>query len=484
MKTSATLLIISLFFASQNLKANPISGGEITYTHLTGMPNLYRVTLSLYANDTVTSMNTSQTIYFLSSCQTIDSADALLVSSNSLSPTSCINSSSPGFNSYTKYIYQIDIQISLSCHDWDFYWEDCCRNQSISNLQNPGAQGMILSARLNNNFGANSSPVFLDETIRQFLLNAQVNTALTQRMIEPDGDSLFGYFTTPKKGPFPGTDLLWESGFSAIDPVSKILDPSGGSNHFVLSNQEVDAVRFQVDEYRFDTSITAWVYIGSICREVLIEVDTNSSQTAQTFQMLDSLGGHKIIADCGVQEIRVYSSNPVFCSSIKPDGSDFRIHSSTGLIIPIVSAEGDCNAAGLTNSILLKIHQGISQNDSLFILSQIGGDGNTLINQCGFALPIRDSLNFVVRNCSKIGLEEISRSVGIFPNPFEEKVEIKFEEEANRELFIYDGNGVLLQKWETKTPETQLDLTLLARGLYILEIKEGENNEYHRILKD
>lgn len=84
---------------------------------------------------------------------------------------------------------------------------------------------------------------------------------------------------------------------------------------------------------------------------------------------------------CKPQQLVLYFSGPIDCSSIAADGSDFGIIGTSA--ITIVSAAGNCNNAGLANSITVNFSQPVYKAGSFAIYLKKGSDGNVLINDCG-----------------------------------------------------------------------------------------------------
>ncbi len=88
--------------------------------------------------------------------------------------------------------------------------------------------------------------------------------------------------------------------------------------------------------------------------------------------------------DCS---IIVTLSEPIRCDSIAPDGSDFKIIGPGG--VQIIGASGsDCGA--MSTSVLLTYQ--LTQNDTCggtwVVDTKVGTDGNTLLDNCGNALPV------------------------------------------------------------------------------------------------
>jgi gliding motility-associated-like protein len=94
------------------------------------------------------------------------------------------------------------------------------------------------------------------------------------------------------------------------------------------------------------------------------------------------------------EEITIVLDQPVLCSSIAPDGSDFEIFPANAT----VSAAAGLNcvlATGYTNTITLTFSNPLP-NGIYSLRAKVGTDNNTLLNFCNQALLLPDSLQFNV----------------------------------------------------------------------------------------
>jgi gliding motility-associated-like protein len=77
--------------------------------------------------------------------------------------------------------------------------------------------------------------------------------------------------------------------------------------------------------------------------------------------------------------------SPILCSSIAADGSDFAVAGTSA--VAVTGASGVCDASGLTDTILVQLSAPIQTAGSYQLMLQVGSDGNTLLNYCGFSTP-------------------------------------------------------------------------------------------------
>jgi gliding motility-associated-like protein len=94
---------------------------------------------------------------------------------------------------------------------------------------------------------------------------------------------------------------------------------------------------------------------------------------------------------CALSEIECIFSDPIQCSSIAPDGSDFSISGDPGVFIN--KAEGICTD-GLTRTIRLELNAPVVREGNFVVSLVSGHDGNTIINECGVETPPGATLSF------------------------------------------------------------------------------------------
>ena len=105
----------------------------------------------------------------------------------------------------------------------------------------------------------------------------------------------------------------------------------------------------------------------------------------------DSLTTHA----CAPQEIAFTFSDPIQCSSIAPDGSDFTLTGNPSVFI--TKATGTCSG-GLTRTILVDLNTPIVRGGNFQVSLVVGHDGNTIINECGVETPPGATLSFSTKD--------------------------------------------------------------------------------------
>lgn len=102
-------------------------------------------------------------------------------------------------------------------------------------------------------------------------------------------------------------------------------------------------------------------------------------------------------ATCNPKSITVWLNEPVKCSSIDADGSDFTVTGPSAVVVTSASGTG-CGASGFTNNIVLTFNNRISATGTYNVTAQIGTDLNGVLDICGNAIAIGSQFNFTVQH--------------------------------------------------------------------------------------
>lgn len=84
---------------------------------------------------------------------------------------------------------------------------------------------------------------------------------------------------------------------------------------------------------------------------------------------------------CAPDELQLVFKDPMLCSSIAPDGSDFVVTGPSA--VTVAGAAGVCSAGGFTYVAKVRLSAPIQNAGSFQIRLRSGSDGNTIINECG-----------------------------------------------------------------------------------------------------
>ena len=161
-----------MFFKNE-AKASHMMGADLQFKCL---PNdTIEFTLSFYRD--CNGLPAIASSYFINidslSCGVFASCEAFLIPTTTQNPnplevsplcplqisqSSCNGGTLPGVE---RYIYRGKYYLPQACTDYLFYWEDCCRNSIITNINTPGSTGLRVEARWNKaQAGCDDSPAF------------------------------------------------------------------------------------------------------------------------------------------------------------------------------------------------------------------------------------------------------------------------------------------------------------------------------------
>jgi gliding motility-associated-like protein len=101
------------------------------------------------------------------------------------------------------------------------------------------------------------------------------------------------------------------------------------------------------------------------------------------------------IPTCAPNMVQLVFSDPIQCSTIAPNGSDFTITGNPA--VTISGAAGVC-VGGLSNIIHISFNSPLVKQGDYQISLVSGTDGNTIINECGVSTPAGGQLSFHVKD--------------------------------------------------------------------------------------
>ncbi|MEC8401545.1 MAG: PKD domain-containing protein [Bacteroidota bacterium] len=268
-------------------QATHLVGGELYYTHLGG--SNYLVTLKVYrdcgpANTLGTGFDDQVYIGMWDGTGQIGDNDVLTIpltqSNVSNVPVALGNpcGTPPPDLCIEQAIYSTTVSLPATSYGWDLVWQRCCRNPSISNLQNfggtenPGATFVahVPGTSVSSDATQNSSPVF--QELPPVAVCANFDFVWDHSAIDPDGDELVYSFCAPLDGggtgggngansPVPNPpatppyqEVEYIGGFSGTYPITSdpamAIDPVTGVITGMPNSPGQYAIGICVSEYR------------------------------------------------------------------------------------------------------------------------------------------------------------------------------------------------------------------------------------------
>ncbi|MBL7963022.1 MAG: gliding motility-associated C-terminal domain-containing protein [Flavobacteriales bacterium] len=269
-------LALAVLCLPHEARATHAMGGELTYQCIG--PNQYKVILNFYrdCNGVAAPTNCSNGLQFrvqntacganFTDCLALESVQVI----TPICPTEvdrCVSAS--GTYGVERYTFSkiVNLNAWAGCGtNWIISWELCCRNNSITSLQNPGNQRLYLDARLNNTLTpCNTSPTFLNSPTPFYCLGQPIS--YNPGAFDPDGDSLD--FALINARGLNGANLTYSAGYSAVQPIANsgganavVMNPATGTLTCTPSIQQVAVVSYRVREYRNG------VLIGEVVRDI------------------------------------------------------------------------------------------------------------------------------------------------------------------------------------------------------------------------
>lgn len=420
--TRALLVLIGLSFGlSPNASASHFAGGDLQYRYIGDSTNIagqYLFILRLYRDMSGIAMPTQVTMYVCSSCFPSTSFVMPQFGPAQLAPTlfDCVSPGAPGTVNMQVYEYRKVFKLPGNCADFVFMTEALnARNGAIDNLLSPN--NLIIGAKLNNTLGQNTSPRFVSEPVRAFCVGKNFNWA--QTVIEPNGDSIVFSLIAPKGGgsglSCNSTEYGYGAGWSKLQPIKTTppngftINPNTGNMNFTPGFQEVDVVAISAKEFRFDTVYSVWVQVGEATRDMQVVIAGICSPIAQQGVKLNfndpkvfidpATGLPTVKYECLDSSIVLNFLTKLDCSTVSPDGTDFRLTAPDGQPIPIKALIPNCDINNEALSMVVKLHKPLAFNGYYYLYSKIGNDGNTLANKCGFPMGEFDTIQLFVEGC-------------------------------------------------------------------------------------
>jgi hypothetical protein len=95
----------------------------------------------------------------------------------------------------------------------------------------------------------------------------------------------------------------------------------------------------------------------------------------------------------------------------------------------------------------------------------------------------------IQKNLMHVGIQEVNNSCSfsINPNPTTDRITVKMKQQnltGQTLLCVYNVQGQLLLKQKIRQEKTELDISGLARGVYLLKLSDAESIEVSRFVKE
>lgn len=193
--------------------------------------------------------------------------------------------SAPSWVCVREILYEGTLALANSAGGYTLTTQECCRNNAIDNIVNPGSQGMTYFAKVADpaTTGCNAGPTFADPPSIAACLGDTFR--FDHQAIDSDGDSLVYYLCDAKDAPSnppsppqapPYTSVPYITPYSAGYPMpaSPVLSIDSGGQLFAYpAGVGTFVIAVCVDEYRNGQKI------GEYRREIALNVVSCSAAT-------------------------------------------------------------------------------------------------------------------------------------------------------------------------------------------------------------
>ncbi|HMT29025.1 MAG TPA: hypothetical protein PKD91_07085, partial [Bacteroidia bacterium] len=265
------IVLFQVFSKSQEVNATHAAGSDMTYRCLGG--NQYEVEVSFYRDCAGIDAPAVITVFYRSvSCGFNQNVTATQVPNSEVEiSVPCSSSASTCNNGITtgikKFIYRAVVNLPAACSDWVFSYSICCRNCSITTIDDPcgNSSNLYVEAKLNNLIApCNSSPAFSNNPIA-FVCVGQ-NFSFNQGVYDADGDSLSYSLIAPKTSATTSVQYLPPATIN--EPIASStpfgLNAVTGDINFTPSQIQIGILAVLVQEFRNGQ------LIGSVIRDIQI----------------------------------------------------------------------------------------------------------------------------------------------------------------------------------------------------------------------
>lgn len=378
------IILLNIFSSIQKTYASHAAGTDLTYTYIGNSQyilevSFYRDCAGINEPDSAAilcsavSCNQNVTVY---AYKVSGTGDEITTPCNA-ALTTCNGGSLTGIK---RFVYRKIVTLS-ACSDWVFSFQECCRNCSITTINNPCGNNseLYVEARLNNILApGNSSPSFSNLPVAFICLGQ--NFTYNHGVLDADNDSLSYTLIAPKTS--ASTSVSYISPASATNPIKSstpfTFNSITGDINLTPNAIQIGVMAVLVREYRNGQ------LIGSVIRDMQV-------YTQNCNNVIPSASG-------------INNTNN-FSVTVCPDQTIcFDIYSADADVSQNVTVTTNNGIAGATYSI-----SGGNRPSLHFCWTPTYADANLLPNT--FTVTVRDNA------CPSNGVQTFSYSIFV-PSPY------------------------------------------------------------------
>lgn len=322
---------IVVFLSVQFAWASHFMGGEISYEYLSG--NDYKVRLKIIRDCSGVPLSSSLVLEVSSPGIAASSFTLNRVSQTDVTPlcpgqqSRC--SSTSGVVGCEEHIFEATRAFPPLANNGSYtlaFTGGCCRNNAITNLQNPASRNMYLSTTLNPNLTIkDNSPKILNRPVAFFCSNRPA--VISPTAFDKDGDQLRYSLVNPLTN--ASSPIAYTTGLSVTSPLYSstpvTINASTGEINFTPSQPQVAVLSVLIEEFR------GGIKIGAMVHEMQLWIQ-NSSNTPPVLtpipQQIATVGSNLCIPIQATDvDNNAITLNAV--SGLPPQAATFTVNNST-----------------------------------------------------------------------------------------------------------------------------------------------------------
>jgi len=286
------ILLLNALTGQNRAYATHAAGTDLTYTY--NGNNQYWLEVSFYRDCAGIDEPDSAAILCTSGCTQSFTVYALKVPGTGVEITTpCVSANTTcnggSLTGIRRFVYRKLVTLS-PCANWVFSFHECCRNCSITTINNPCGNNseLYVEAKLDNLLApGNSSPSFSNLPVA-FVCVGQ-NFTYNHGVLDPDNDSLSYSLIAPKIS--AGSTVSFTGGATATSPLASstpfTINNITGDINFTPSAIQIGVMAVLVKEYRNGQ------LIGSVIRDMQVYTQ-NCTNAIPSASGIDSTNSYSV----------------------------------------------------------------------------------------------------------------------------------------------------------------------------------------------
>lgn len=270
-------IVCIMMMIHQTANASHMLGAEMSYKHVDGQK--YQVQYTLYRDCSGISAPSNLNLKISTDYCNYISFHSLELMANSgfelngICPSMKSNCQGGNFTGVQVWKYSAEINLPFACSDWIFSVTDCCRNEAISNIDDPSSSAIYMEAFLDNTQGKNSLGEFTNS--QQTYLTLGQSQKMDASVFDPDGDSLVYTLITPKTASNKNVNYL--APYDIYNPFGSEMQINAHTGQINITPQIIMTGVFSVAALEYRNGI----HIGTISRDIQISIIASTNRVPE-----------------------------------------------------------------------------------------------------------------------------------------------------------------------------------------------------------